>query len=413
MVAGLLLTAAGASALAAEERVGINSAVNPDATGAPPGAIARKLAIGQDVIFNEHITTTATGQTQILFLDESSMTVGPSSDLTIDQFVYDPKTGTGKLAMSATRGLMRYVGGRLSKTEDAVTLRTETATLAVRGGSYLAKVDSDKTEAAFLYGNQLKVAGAVGNPQIIKRPGWGSTVPRGGAASDPFRVPPQRLAQDTLQLDGRSGSTGGATVIPTDAKVVSSGVPQTISDNLSGSVQQAQSQSGTPPAPQANSTNPAPSPSIVNTVQSTATNTGQSTTNQPAPLPFSTSLADLNTLMRTHFNATYIGSASGSVNNNGLTYSAGGSFTSTFNFGTGFGTWTVTNFDGTHTFSSSGTTSLHNTANYSFSIVQRGVAGIVSGTFFGPLAAETGGNFSLHMTVGPTYSVSGIFSGKR
>jgi len=63
----------------AQERVGINSAVNPEATGALPGATARRLVIGQDVIFNEHITTSGSGQTQLLFLDESSMSIGPNS----------------------------------------------------------------------------------------------------------------------------------------------------------------------------------------------------------------------------------------------------------------------------------------------------------------------------------------------
>src|SRR6266446_7315433 len=152
VAAGLLLTA-GTSALLAQERVGINSAVNPQATGALPGAPPRRLVIGQDVIFNERITTTEAGQTQLLFLDESSMSIGPNSDLTIDQFVYDPKSGTGKLAMSATRGLLRYVGGKLSKQDDAVTLRTATATLAVRGGAFIAQIASDGTTlAAFLYG---------------------------------------------------------------------------------------------------------------------------------------------------------------------------------------------------------------------------------------------------------------------
>jgi hypothetical protein len=104
ILAGLLLTA-GASAVPAQERVGVNSAVNPQATGTPPGGAPRRLVIGQDVVFNEHITTTEGGQTQLLFVDESSMTVGPNSDLVIDQFIYDPKTGTGTLAMTATRGL--------------------------------------------------------------------------------------------------------------------------------------------------------------------------------------------------------------------------------------------------------------------------------------------------------------------
>jgi len=57
-----------------------------------PGAQPRRLVIGQDVIFNERITTTESGQTQLLFLDESSMSIGPNSDITIDQFAYDPKT---------------------------------------------------------------------------------------------------------------------------------------------------------------------------------------------------------------------------------------------------------------------------------------------------------------------------------
>jgi len=42
--------------------------------------------------------------------------------------------------MSATRGLLRYVGGKLSKQDDAVTLRTATATLAVRGGAFIAQI---------------------------------------------------------------------------------------------------------------------------------------------------------------------------------------------------------------------------------------------------------------------------------
>src|SRR5216683_1952854 len=176
VVAGLLLTV-GTSALLAQERVGINSAVNPEATGAVPGAPPRKLLIGQDVIFNEHITTSASGQTQLLFLDESSMSIGPNSDLTIDQFVYDPKTGTGKLAMSATRGLMRYVGGKLSKQEDAVTLRTATATLAVRGGVFIAQVGADGTTGAvFLYGKGLTVTGRSGGSETLKRPGFQITV---------------------------------------------------------------------------------------------------------------------------------------------------------------------------------------------------------------------------------------------
>ena len=88
VLSAALLLAAGAFDAMAQEKVGVNSAVNPEALGTPPGGAARRLVVGQDVVFNERITTTEGGQTQLLFLDQSAMTVGPNSDVTIDQFVY-------------------------------------------------------------------------------------------------------------------------------------------------------------------------------------------------------------------------------------------------------------------------------------------------------------------------------------
>ena len=77
----------------AQQRVGVDSAVNPNAMGIPPGALPRRLVLGQDVVFNERITTEATGQTQVLFVDESTLSVGPNANMVIDQFVYDPNSG--------------------------------------------------------------------------------------------------------------------------------------------------------------------------------------------------------------------------------------------------------------------------------------------------------------------------------
>src|SRR5437660_9427625 len=180
----------------AQERVGVSGAVNPEVTGAPPGAAARQVVIGQDVVFNERITTGPLGQTQLLFLDESAMTIGPNSDLTIDQFVYDTKSGTGQLAMSASRGLLRFVGGKLSKQEDGVSLRTSTATIAVRGGAFLLDLTSDgRMEAIFIYGRALTVTGAGGLTQTLARPGYAIGIAGpGGAPSAPFPVPPGRIA---------------------------------------------------------------------------------------------------------------------------------------------------------------------------------------------------------------------------
>jgi trimeric autotransporter adhesin len=225
----------GSGGAMAQQRVGVNTAVNPQAIGAPPGGAARPLVIGQDVLFNEHIATTDKGQTQLLFVDESSMTVGPNSDLTIDQFVYDPKTGTGKLAMSATRGLLRYVGGKLSKQDRAVTLRTSTATLAVRGGAFIVDITANgQTAVIFIYGNGLTIAGLNGAVQSITQPGFEVTITPAGAMSAPQPASVALLTQLNTSLDGQPGGNGGATTIPTNTTVTqgTASLTQTLTQSL-------------------------------------------------------------------------------------------------------------------------------------------------------------------------------------
>ncbi|HYM74312.1 MAG TPA: FecR domain-containing protein [Stellaceae bacterium] len=231
------LTAAAAPAGA--QRVGVNSAVNPDATGIPPGATERKLVLGQEVVFNERIATGPAGQTQVLFLDESAMTVGPNADVTIDQFVYDPNSTQGRLAMSATRGVMRFVGGKLSKEENAVSLRTPLGTIGIRGGVFLLNLTGTHLDVVFLYGKGLTVT-AANVSQTITRPSFYVTIPgRGAPPSAPAAAPAGTLSTLLGELSGHSGATGGSSNPPSDAGVASSGIASVISANVAASVQQA------------------------------------------------------------------------------------------------------------------------------------------------------------------------------
>jgi hypothetical protein len=42
-----------------------------------------------------------------------------------------------------------------------------------------------------------------------------------------------------------------------------------------------------------------------------------------------------------------------------------------------------------------------------------GFGGTFNGSFYGPQAANTGGNFNVQSTAGPSYAASGIYAGKR
>ena len=254
---------AGAPAVA-QQRVGVNSAVNQEATGIPPGAAPRRLVLGQEVVFNERISTGPEGQTQILFVDQSTMTVGPRSDMVIDEFVYDPNAGTGKLAASLTRGVFRFVGGKLSKQDNAVTMQTPSATIGIRGGLILVDLTPDgQLQVIFGYGAGVTVTGLNGLAQTITRPGFQVTVAgRGAAPSTPSPTPPGAAAALLAQLDGRPGGNGGARTIPTDAAVAKSGIATAVSSTAG-----VQAQTQQPPR-------------VANAVQQ-ATTTLQVTANSP------------------------------------------------------------------------------------------------------------------------------------
>ena len=250
LLAPLLLIAGLVGPAIAQQRVGVNSAVNPEATGIPPGAAPRRLVLGQDVVFNERITTGATGQTQVLFVDETSMTLGPSADMVIDEFVYDPNAGTGKLAASLTRGVFRFVGGTLSKRDNAVTMQTPSATIGVRGGVMLINLlPSGRLEVIFGYGKGITVTGRNGASETITRPGFEVIVPSPGASpSAPTPAPPDTAEALLAQLDGRSDGNGGARTIPTEAMVANSGIANVISGDIAAS-RRAAAQTR-PPTPQ-------------------------------------------------------------------------------------------------------------------------------------------------------------------
>ena len=124
--------------------------------GKPPGGLDRVLRVGTDVQANEIISTTTNDRAHLVFLDGTTLTIGPSSQLTIDKFVYDPTTQKGELAVNATKGVFRVIGGRISKTS-AITVTTPSATMGIRGGIMVFGVQASATTSIFVYGNSMTV----------------------------------------------------------------------------------------------------------------------------------------------------------------------------------------------------------------------------------------------------------------
>ena len=98
-----------------------------------------QIAKGTLIEVNDKVET-KNGKVKIVFKDDTNVTVTESSSLVIDDFVYDPKSGAGKLGLKAAAGTVRYVSGSIAKDPKNVKINTPTAAIAVRGTDFVMAV---------------------------------------------------------------------------------------------------------------------------------------------------------------------------------------------------------------------------------------------------------------------------------
>ena len=98
------------------------------------------VAKGTAIEMNDKVET-KNGKLTIVFKDETNVKVSEHSSLVIDDFVYDPKSGKGSLALKAAGGAVRYASGALAKDPKQVKINTPTAAIAVRGTDFVMAVN--------------------------------------------------------------------------------------------------------------------------------------------------------------------------------------------------------------------------------------------------------------------------------
>jgi hypothetical protein len=87
------------------------------------------------------VRTGSDGAVGITMNDDSLLSAGPNSVLSLDRFVLEASTGQGVFAATLSRGTLAVVSGRLAKqSPDAMQLRTPRTILGVRGTEFVVTV---------------------------------------------------------------------------------------------------------------------------------------------------------------------------------------------------------------------------------------------------------------------------------
>jgi hypothetical protein len=161
------------------------------------------LNAGDPVYRNELVRTGEDSTAKLIFLDSTNLAMGPTSRVTLDQFVYAGEVNGQKMTVNLARGIFRFTTGALDKR--AYTISTPTASLGVRG----TVLDIDARSA------QSRVTLVEGQALVCpKRPGVtfeqqerNCTKPAGGAHGARCDCVDLNHAGQTAQVKKAGGTT--------------------------------------------------------------------------------------------------------------------------------------------------------------------------------------------------------------
>ena len=140
-LAWLVASAAGPAPAQEPEVIGFLKVVEGDvrvltAGGEEMGRPGTALHVGSTIV------TGANGSAGLTLKDNTLLSLGPGSRLSIDEYRFAPASGLLGLVATISKGTLEYVSGVIAKLRPgSVSIRTPTGTIGVRGTRFLVRVD--------------------------------------------------------------------------------------------------------------------------------------------------------------------------------------------------------------------------------------------------------------------------------
>lgn len=207
--------AAALSSAALPAAIGQQAAAGGPAAAPRPAAIVTTGVVGQrqsrppiyiESARGQKLTTGPNETMHVLFSDQSAITVGPNSEVVIAEYRFDNQAKDGNILIDLSKGLLRVVGGFISKKAET-QVRTSTATIGIRGGISLVENNGQSVSATFLFGQQMRASNTGGNAQSITRPGFSVNANSNGI-SQPQRANTNQLNQLLASFDSPTRNQG-------------------------------------------------------------------------------------------------------------------------------------------------------------------------------------------------------------
>jgi len=112
-----------------------------------------KLSNGSKIFFGDTVISNQNSNAQILFLDQTILTLGEDTELTIDEFIYDPNSHDGSFVSNVKSGTVKFITGQISKKNpENLEVKFPSGTLGARGTEFVVLAENKNESTVVLLG---------------------------------------------------------------------------------------------------------------------------------------------------------------------------------------------------------------------------------------------------------------------
>jgi len=176
LAAFILVAAFNPSALAADKAIGLVVALRGKVIAVNPGGAQRRLAVRSKIYPADTIKTGPRGRVQLMFDDNTLISLSGNTDMQIAEYQWNPEQKTGAMKTRVNEGVFRIMGGAITQAAPRnFATETPAGTIGIRGSMYAGKVAGSSLRLLFQGGKGIYFSNKAGTVNI-DRPGFGTYV---------------------------------------------------------------------------------------------------------------------------------------------------------------------------------------------------------------------------------------------
>ncbi len=165
----------------ASQKIGVAAGITGEVRSVSLSGEERALGSGDPVYAGDTISTGANSKMQILLLDQTIFTIGASSGIKLDEFVYDPATSEGKVNADIIQGAFRFISGKIAhRKPENMSVDLPAGVIGIRGTCVAGQSEGDRSLVVLLGDSSGQNSGAINVSNNVNGQSVGVDIDQGG-----------------------------------------------------------------------------------------------------------------------------------------------------------------------------------------------------------------------------------------